>query len=108
MLKDKYLQKPPTSDWLNISEEFERVWNFPHCIGALDGKHIRVKCPNNSGTEFFNYKKYFGIVLMAVCDGAYKFTLVDIGAFGSANDGAVFQNSKFGNKFDLNEMSVPG
>lgn len=45
---------------------------------------------------------------MAVCDGAYKFTLVDIGAFVSTSDGAVFQNSKFGNKFDLNEMSVPG
>lgn len=44
---------------------------------------------------------------MAACDAKYRFILVDIGAFGSSSDGAVFQNSVFGNKFDSDEMSVP-
>ena len=26
-------------EWTKI-EEFEKVTGFPHCIGALDGKHI--------------------------------------------------------------------
>lgn len=31
------------NEWLNISDEFEELWNFPHCLGAVDGKHIRLQ-----------------------------------------------------------------
>lgn len=36
---------PPMNkeDWLRIAEEFERKWNFPHCIGAIDGKHVVIQ-----------------------------------------------------------------
>ncbi|XP_025270316.1 uncharacterized protein LOC105254128 [Camponotus floridanus] len=27
-------------DWLNIERDFKDQWNFNHCIGAIDGKHI--------------------------------------------------------------------
>lgn len=29
-------------DWLRIADEFEEKWNFPHCIGAIDGKHVVI------------------------------------------------------------------
>ncbi|XP_011858353.1 PREDICTED: uncharacterized protein LOC105555915 [Vollenhovia emeryi] len=32
-----------TTDWLNIAGEFECQWNFNHCIGAIDGKHINIQ-----------------------------------------------------------------
>uniref|UniRef100_A0A182NGI9 DDE Tnp4 domain-containing protein n=1 Tax=Anopheles dirus TaxID=7168 RepID=A0A182NGI9_9DIPT len=47
---------PTTStEWLNVSKEFEERSKFPHTIGAIDGKHIRIKAPSNSGTDFYNY-----------------------------------------------------
>lgn len=34
-------QFPHTGDdWKIIASDFEKKWNFPHCLGALDGKHI--------------------------------------------------------------------
>lgn len=107
ILSPIYLQPPDDSYWWEISFKFWNLWNFPHCLRAIDGKHITIQCPVNSGSEFFNYKKFFSIVLMAVCDARYKFILVDIGAFGSVSDGAVFRDSKFGKALDQGEIVLP-
>ena len=58
--QDEVFHTPSTEpEWKAIAERFLDRWNFPHCVGALDGKHIRKKKPDNSGTLFYNYKKYF-------------------------------------------------
>jgi hypothetical protein len=42
-------------DWINISDKFYDHTNFPIVIGAVDGKHVRVVKPDNSGSKYFNY-----------------------------------------------------
>lgn len=34
---------PDVDDWLQIAAEFQSMWDLPHCIGAIDGKHVRIK-----------------------------------------------------------------
>lgn len=108
VLKDRYLRPPEKqADWLRISNEFETAWNLPHCVGAIDGKHIAMQCPRKSGSLYYNYKGFFSIVLMAVCDGNYNFTLVDIGQYGSNNDSGVLSNSEMGKAFEDGTINFP-
>ena len=47
---------------------------------AVDGKHIRVRRPPATGSEYYNYKDFYSMVLMVVVDAEYNFVFVDIGA----------------------------
>ena len=42
------------------------------CLGAVDGMHVASIRPLKSGTIYFNYKKFFSIVLLAVSDTNYQ------------------------------------
>ena len=78
-----FMKFPTTNEeWLQIANGFNTIWNFPNCIGALDGKHFRIKAPPNSGSSFFSYKKMHSIVLMAACDAFQRFIWVNIGDYG--------------------------
>ena len=82
-LKSEYLKFPESEeDWLKIATGFEEKWQLPHCVGAADGKHIRIIHPPKSGSEFYNYKGFFSIVLMAVVDADYNFIFADVGCQG--------------------------
>ena len=66
-LKSLHMQLPSTSaEWENIASETEKRWQFPNCIGAADGKHVAIIHPSDSGSEFYNYKGFYSIVLMAL------------------------------------------
>jgi len=49
-----------TSDeWKKIAHDFEIKWNFPHCIGSINGKHVIIQSPIHSGSKYYNYKGMF-------------------------------------------------
>ena len=71
VLSQGYLRSPSTEEeWKQISNDFEEIWNLPHCIGAIDEKHISIECPKISGSKYFNYKGFFSFlesVLLHIC-----------------------------------------
>lgn len=99
---------PDTEEnWLKIADKYEKQWNFPHCVGSIDGKHVQIQAPAISGSNFFNYKSTFSIVLMALVDTDYNFLYVDVGCEGRISDGGVFRNTSLFQKLDKNELNLP-
>jgi len=52
-----YIPKPTEEIWTKSEQGFFEKWQFPNCIGSVDGKHVTIKCHNNS--EFLLFKKIF-------------------------------------------------
>lgn len=106
-LNSNFLAVPSENEWLNIASDFERIANFPHCLGAIDGKHIRIIKPKDSGSLHHNYKHYFSIVLLAICDSNYLFRAVDIGAYGKQSDSGIFVNTNIWKRISSNTLNIP-
>jgi hypothetical protein len=76
--------------WLEVAKGCNDKWNFPHCLGAIDGNHVALQCPANTGSSFFNYKGAFSFILLAVVDANYLFKYAHSSMQGSTCDGGVF------------------
>lgn len=107
LLKDLVMPEPTEERWIEIGKDFEKNSNFPHCIGALDSKLIRIQMPPNSSSKFCNYKKYFSVLLMAIADSNYNFVAIDVGTYGSSTDSQVFRNSAMGKRIMDGRFHIP-
>ena len=92
--KGRILRLPGTTEeWEIVEHETRRLWQFPNCIGAADGKYIAIVHPSNSGSESYNYKGFFSIVLLVIVDCDYRFIFADVGSQGRISDGGKYRNS---------------
>ena len=107
-LRPIYLTCPSTEEeWSQISQDFYEQWNYPYCIGALDGKHCQVQNFANAGSLFHNYKNTFSLVLFGICDARYRFIYCNIGSAGSANDAAIWTQCSFKKFLDQGHLKIP-
>lgn len=105
-LQEVYMPKPTKEKWESVSDRFFELWNIPNCIGAIDGKHFKIKCPPNTGSAYYNYKQYFRVFLMACVDADGLFNTVDVGDYGRNSDGRVFQRCLLGKGLENNSLDI--
>lgn len=101
------MPSPTLEQWQEIEKGFSTKWNYPNCVGAIDGKHVVFEKPPNSGSLFYNYKNEFSIVLLALVDADCKFITVDVGAYGRNSDGGIFRSSRLGKKLMSKKINFP-
>jgi len=106
--QEEVISTPSTPEgWKEIAEVFGRRWNFQHALGALDGKHIRIRCPAKAGSLYYNYKGYHSMVLMALVDADYKFLWLSCGANGSASDAQLWNQCELKTAIEQNDIGFP-
>ncbi|KAF0737158.1 protein ANTAGONIST OF LIKE HETEROCHROMATIN PROTEIN 1-like [Aphis craccivora] len=106
-LKNIAMSEPTESSLTKVSNDFYEMWNFSNCCGAIDGKHIRIVCPDNSGSLYFNLKSLFFIVLLALVDANNKFLVIDIGSYRKEGDAGIFPKSNLGKSILTGEFKFP-
>lgn len=76
-------------------------------MGAIDGKHIRIKAPPNSGSNFYCYKGYFSVILFAIVDAHGRFLFIDVGSNGRINDSTIYKESPFYSALTDGTLNIP-
>ncbi|KAK7461651.1 hypothetical protein BaRGS_00038600 [Batillaria attramentaria] len=105
---DKYIKVPNSPEkWQAVAQAYNDRWNFPHCVGAIDGKHVAIRAPPNGGSNFYNYKGFHSVVLMAVADAHYRFIWYHIGENGRQNDAGIFAMSLLSSALARNTLNMP-
>ena len=86
---------------------FEERWQFPNCVGSVDGKHIAIVPPPGHGSYFFNYKGFNSMVLMAIANANYEFLYAHFGTNGRVSDRGVIKCTGFNNLLTNNLLNLP-
>ncbi|XP_038106892.1 FERM domain-containing protein 8 isoform X3 [Culex quinquefasciatus] len=48
-LQPLHMPQPTEQSFLMVARGYWQLWDFPNCLGSIDGKHIRIQCPPQSG-----------------------------------------------------------
>lgn len=75
--------------------------------GAIDGKHVRIKAPGNSGSLYYNYKQYFSMVLLAVADARSRIVYFHFGSYGHESDAGIFDRCDFAERMRQGHLNLP-
>ncbi|XP_034039477.1 uncharacterized protein LOC117522184 [Thalassophryne amazonica] len=99
----------PTTEeeWKEVAQGFSDKWDFHHCCGSIDGKHVRVLAPPHSCSLYYNYKGFYSIITLALVDANYKFRYVDVGAYGADSDVGAFRDCGLYHALDQDKAGLP-
>ena len=102
-----HMPHPSQDDLKEIARDFNRLWQFPNCIGAIDGKHCEIICPAHSGSTYYNYKNYFSVILQGVADANKRFIAIEVGGRGKQSDGGTFHYSVLNKLMESGRFNIP-
>lgn len=107
-LSYEYMKCPNSvQQWEEIALEFWTKWQLSNCLGAIDGKHGRILHPPGSGSDYFNYKGFFSIDLLAIDGAKSEFIYADVGCQGRISDGGVLRNTDFFKALEQKKLNIP-
>ena len=62
---------------------------------------MRIQCPRNDGSLYYNYCGFHSIVLLALVDATYRFLYYEVGAQGRVGDATIWNASNLKRDLEL-------
>ncbi|KAH9376272.1 hypothetical protein HPB48_004851 [Haemaphysalis longicornis] len=86
LLQDKWVKMPTADRLADHITAFSAVCDFPQAVGALDGLPFSVSPPKEFAVDYYNYKGWHSMVLLALVDHRYRFLYTNVGSRGRCHD----------------------
>ncbi|KAL3203058.1 hypothetical protein MRX96_053294 [Rhipicephalus microplus] len=97
---------PSPTDMEEHMREFFSVTGFPQGVGALDGCHFPVSPPKKYASDYYNYKGWYSMILLALVDHRYRFRYTNVGSPGRCHDSFVYGRLNRGQLVSM-QLAVP-
>lgn len=91
---------PTEAEKEDIAKAYESKWQYYDCFGAVDGTHIPILAPQENAEEYYCYKSFHSINVLALTDNQYLFRYILSGAPGSCNDPSILNRSSLSQKME--------
>ncbi|KAK5983772.1 DDE Tnp4 domain-containing protein [Trichostrongylus colubriformis] len=95
------------ADLEDIALKTQQRFDYPRAVAFMDGKHIKIKRPAHSGAQYYNYKKNYSIILLALVDCDYRILAFDLGAPGRVEYAEVYRRSNIKRFLDAKDEVFP-
>ncbi|XP_049522528.1 uncharacterized protein LOC125945022 [Dermacentor silvarum] len=92
-LEHEWVKMVTGNDMENHIGEFYASTGFPQGVGALDGCHFPVSPPKEHASDYYNYKGWHSVILLALVDHCYVFRYTNVGSPGRCHDAHVYHQS---------------
>jgi len=94
------------SKWVERAHGFASKWNFAHCTGTMEGKHVQTLALENSCSMYYNCIVTFNIVLLAIAYTHSNAIYADVGCQDIFSDGDDFKYISFSKRTEHNSVCL--
>ena len=77
----------------------------PHCRGPRQEAHCHEEAKEIR--QYYNYKGFFFLVLLALVDAKDRFLWIDCGSSGSCSDEQILNRSNLREKIEVGRLGLP-
>jgi len=93
--KNQFIKFPNSRAELQRNiEGFSEITEIPNVVAAIDGSHIPIKKPPDSGEDYCNRKFFYSYVVQGIVDSSKLYLSVSTGYPGSMHDARVLRLSE--------------
>jgi hypothetical protein len=110
-LENKCLFWPMPDEQKEIAKAVQKKYDFPFCVGFVDGTHLGLATrPEKDPEEYWTRKQQYALNVLLFCDHAKCIHHLSIGWPGSVHDNRVWKNSEIWKRreqyFSRNEYEI--